>query len=717
MNKYDVLLIKPPLVRFGFNISGVFSLPHLGLGYLGAVLKAKGFSVGYIDAQIPEENPELNPGVLGDAGLYALTAKVTNIAPTQRVAQIIRNRNPDAKIILGGPCDVFSAESIFDQFPIFDVLGRGEGENMIAPVARALLAGGKFEDLRDLPGLAVKTKSGVVNTKAVEPADLSEEIYPLRSLWRQKPYKLDRIHPPYGVYPPAALVETARGCTYNCNFCLISRCHRFRPIEYVVSEIEDLIRVEGIREVHFVDPTFTLNSHRTEMLCDALKNLSRPVKWSCKTRTDHVTPDMLKLMAESGCYMIAYGLESGSDNVLGSMNKQADRDQSFEALEWTQNAGIRSLGYILVGSPGETDQSIAETNRRLRASKAWFVLFGINMPIPTEISKGSDSLKNEIALLRYYSFGDLGPFRDKNYYQLENRKLNEWMIKSMLGFYFHPLSMWRIVRGISSPGEVFHYMGGAVLMGREVVKYAFRKTLLGSSENVRFSDGVSQKPKRQFIRNTRVGIIPKIRLLEVWFFRSSFGLIFGYVQKYLARELYSTESAKIVDESWEGTSILDVGCGHGTFLLEVGKLAKDVIMTGIDQSPSLISFAKKSARIEGCDRIRFEVMDAHDLKVEDQQFDIATSTSSIYLWHDPVKALNEINRVLKPGGRAYICDQIRAGSPGNVYKSWIKQKIFGFGISAYTNEELISFFEQSDFESYRFWHSDTIIWFEAKKAT
>ncbi len=715
MKKYDILLIKAPLVRFGFNISGVYPLPHLGLGYLGSLLQEAGYKVGYIDAQIPQENPERNPDALAEADVYALTAKVTNIAPTHRTAEIIRNRNPGARIILGGPCDAFSAESIFDQFPAFDILGRGEGENIILPLMEALTAGKKTEELADLPGLALRTEKGVVNTPPAKPADLGKELYPLRSLWRGKPYRLTRMHPPYGVYSPTALMETARGCSYHCNFCLISRCYRHRPVPYVVREIEDLIARENIREIHFVDPTFTLNAQRTFELCEALKNLSRPVKWSCKTRTDCVTPEMLKAMADSGCYMIAYGLESGSDNVLGCMNKQVDRDKNFEALEWTQKAGIRSLGYILVGSCGETDESIAQTNRRLRSSKAWFVLFGINMPIPVELRKGNDGLKNEIALLRYYSFGDAGPFQEKNFYGLTNKKLNQWMMKSMVGFYFYPPALLRIIQGFSSIQEVFHYMGGALHMALEVMKYAFRKTILGSSENVRFSDGVSEKPKRPYIRNTRVGIIPKIRKAEVWFFKSPFGWLFGYLQKYLARELYSTEAAKIVDDSWKDAKILDVGCGHGTFLLEIGKLTPYMEMTGVDQSPSLISFAKKSAGREKQERIHFHVMDAHELTLEDQSYDIVTSTSSIYLWHDPVKALNEIHRVLKPGARTFICDQIRAGSPGHVYQSWVKQKIYGFGIPAYTNEELISFFEQSDFESYRYWHSNTVIWFEAKK--
>ena len=214
---------------------------------------------------------------------------------------------------------------------------------------------------------------------------------------------------------------------------------------------------------------------------------------------------------------------------------------------------------------------------------------------------------------------------------------------------------------------------------------------------------------------TRTGIIPKIRKMEAAFFCSPFAWIFGYIQKYLARDLYRTQLQGVVDDSWESEKILDVGCGHGTLLLELSHLTRNAELMGVDRSPHLIQFARRSARLEGRPAIRFAVMDAHDLKIPGDRFGRVLSTSSIYLWEDPVKGLNEIHRVLRPGGKALVCDHMRADSLGKMYQSVMKQRIFGLGLPAYSCEELIGFFEKSLFPSFRTWTTGMVMWFEAVK--
>jgi len=486
MDKFDVVLINTPLVRYGFNLSGVFSIPHLGLGYLGAVLDREGYRLAYLNAQQDRENPLVHPAVLPAAPVYLLTAKITNLAPTHQIAAAIRRLQPGARLALGGPCNIVKPEILFELFPHFDLLATGEGEKMVAPLVRSLLNGAGPAELAHVPGLAIRTDRGVVRTSPVEPADLNEPLFPLRRLWRGQRL---RLHPPYGVYPPATLMETARGCSYDCRFCCISKVPRERPVEIVVEEVRRLVLDQGIREIHFVDPTFTLNPERTARLCDAFRALPRPFKWSCKTRPDRVDAEMLRRMAEAGCYLIAYGIESAAADVLAQVRKNLAPDAAKQALEWTHRAGIRSIGYVLVGSPGETDATIARTNRLIRRSRVWFMLYGIYLPLPED---RTDPLR-EKELVRFYTTGRSPLFARLAPAGFSHRRLHYWLLRSVLAFYLYPPSMLRIWRGIGSFREVTHYLKGAVFLAVELGRFLLRRISKRAGRAAFFSDGMKHR--------------------------------------------------------------------------------------------------------------------------------------------------------------------------------------------------------------------------------
>lgn len=482
MEQFDVVLINTPLVRYGFNLSGVYSIPHLGLGYLGAVLDREGYRLAYLNAQQERENPVVHPAVLPEAPVYLLTAKITNLVPTHEIAATIRRLRPTARIALGGPCNIIKPEILFELFPHFDLLATGEGEKMVAPLVRAMLAGGPA-DLRGVPGLAIRTSEGVVRTPPVEPADLNEPLFPLRRLWRR--HRL-RLHPPYGVYPPATLMETARGCSYNCRFCCISKMPRERPDEIVVEEVQRLVLEEGIREIHFVDPTFTLNPERTARLCEAFRNLPRSFKWSCKTRPDCVDGTLLRRMAEAGCYLLAYGIESAATDVLERVQKSLDPETTKRALDRTHEAGIRSIGYVLVGAPGETGATISRTNRFIRHNKVWFMLYGIYLPLPED---PNDPVR-EKELARFYTTGRSPMFARLAPAGFTHRRLHFWLLRSILSFYLNPASVWRMVRGIRSWGEMAHYTKGAGLLAVELGRFVLRRIFKTAGRRTFFSDGM-----------------------------------------------------------------------------------------------------------------------------------------------------------------------------------------------------------------------------------
>jgi ubiquinone/menaquinone biosynthesis C-methylase UbiE len=123
--------------------------------------------------------------------------------------------------------------------------------------------------------------------------------------------------------------------------------------------------------------------------------------------------------------------------------------------------------------------------------------------------------------------------------------------------------------------------------------------------------------------------------------------------------------------------VLDVGTGPGYLPIEIVKLARGVEVTGIDVSKDMVRMAGKNAQKSGVDdRVRFEYMDANDMRYRDSCFDLVLSTGSFHHWKKPVRVLNEIHRVLKDGGQAWIYDIRKDAPPEGIEK--LKEMYGGF---------------------------------------
>lgn len=128
------------------------------------------------------------------------------------------------------------------------------------------------------------------------------------------------------------------------------------------------------------------------------------------------------------------------------------------------------------------------------------------------------------------------------------------------------------------------------------------------------------------------------------------------------RDGYREVAWRVAEKLKQGR-ILDVGTGPGYLPIEIARLVEGVEVVGIDVSEEMVRMARKSAWKEGLEgRVRFEVEDANRMSYGDSFFDLVISTGSFHHWKKPVKVLNEIHRVLKPGCEAWIID-LRKDAP------------------------------------------------------
>jgi len=195
---------------------------------------------------------------------------------------------------------------------------------------------------------------------------------------------LDRYRAPLvqGCY---SFVVTSRGCPAGCRFCIkhvsYGRSVRFRSPENVMEELWLLDRL-GVHSVNMYADLFTVSREQVMGLCQLILEEGLRVRWTCNSRVDFVDEEMLQLMGRAGCWMIAWGIESGSEEVLRRAHKGIAVEQVERALRWARAAGIKNWGYFIIGLPGETGETIKQTIAFSKRLPLDLALFHIAAPHP-----------------------------------------------------------------------------------------------------------------------------------------------------------------------------------------------------------------------------------------------------------------------------------------------------------------------------------------------
>ncbi|MFA5099935.1 MAG: radical SAM protein [Candidatus Omnitrophota bacterium] len=377
-----VCLIAPPTVRLRYNISGVYPLPPLGLAYIAAILEEEGFGVEIIDMPALKMNiAALDKYLRGKDAftVYGLSCNAFNLKDGLLLARLIKQVNPKATVVIGGRCSGLPADKIFRYGRDFDVIVNGEGEHSMLELCRNIrdgLAAGSFKGIR---GLSFRQNGNIVSTDPMPYADLDTLPFPARHLLPNTRY---RMHPPFGIFPPVTLMETSRGCVYNCSFCGLSSPVRERSVDHILSEVKHLISYYGVKEIHFVDPTFTFNQSRIKELCSQICARGLKFSWTCKTRVDCVSVSLLCHMHKAGCYMISYGVESGSQSILDSLKKSIRLENTANAFQWTRSAHMRTIAYAIIGYPNEQEADIQSTIKLIHKLNPDFVLYNEFFLVP-----------------------------------------------------------------------------------------------------------------------------------------------------------------------------------------------------------------------------------------------------------------------------------------------------------------------------------------------
>jgi len=311
-----------------------------------AYLKTHGYS-GQILGDFADS--PLEPQVLGKAlhshqpVAIGFTTYQENIEQIRLWARFAKKMSPATKIIFGGPQVTFMPAEALRHMPEVDFLCRGEGEEVMLGLARALSQG---TDLALVPGLCFLGEDGPVETS---PAHGAKELDTYAS-----PYLMDLIDM---TRKERAVMLTSRGCSYDCAFCYTPRAShkrvRFYSIERIIDEMKYL-KSKNIGAFWFADPNFSFSRKRLVTLLEAIIRDVPGITFWCQTRYDLVNPELLSLLSRAGADNVAYGLESANPGVLERINKPIDLARLSEVIRLTQESGINVELFSMFGLPGET---------------------------------------------------------------------------------------------------------------------------------------------------------------------------------------------------------------------------------------------------------------------------------------------------------------------------------------------------------------------------
>lgn len=328
-----VALIHPPHL----NSTDDRLDPPMGLLYIAATLERNN-----IDTEIVDLSGYTNIGVsIPYAQIYGITAYVPTVNTTKEIIRYCQQTNPLSKIVVGG-AHPSACPQDFTDVADYVVLGQGE-EAMLQIINK-----------HGVPRILIGT----------EPKDPFP--FPAYNLVDIKSYHrtiAGRASLPY---------ITSRGCPFKCAFCGLAGMHklglgvRMAEPEIVYKHIKRMKDEFGIDRVNFQDDIFTFNPRRLQRILNLITPLN--IRFRCHGRAGYDTEDTYARLADAGCEQVAWGIESGSQDILNRMRKQVTVKDNLNVIKWAKKHGITSRAFFIFGFPGETEKTIEETKQFIEES-------------------------------------------------------------------------------------------------------------------------------------------------------------------------------------------------------------------------------------------------------------------------------------------------------------------------------------------------------------
>ena len=430
----------------------------LGLAYLGAVAEKAGHQVTIIDCQAERVTYEAFSARIAQTSsdVIGVTATTLLYKSAMKLITIAKQTQPQATTMLGGSHGTFWDENALNEYPSLDIVVRREGEQTFIELLEKLQTKASLTSV-----LGITYRNGDKITRNADRPfieDLDSIPFPAHHLMPLESLKRDgKI-----LFP----LISSRGCVFWCDFCstvrMFGRGYRMRSPKNVVDEMQLIHDKYGVKQVTFYDDAFTVDRNRVLKICEELHSRKLDMMWDCGTRVDMVDRELMKTMLSAGCFAVWLGVESGSEAILGAMNKRIKLDQTRVAYKTAHEVGLMTIANVVLGFPGETEKTARETIRFVKELNPDDVGFYVATPYPGTPMYEEVKKNGWLRVTDFDRYDTAGPTFETPSLSMET--LAKLRYKAYQDFYLRPSYVLRMMRKGGTYGRSAVKTSGAYLL-------------------------------------------------------------------------------------------------------------------------------------------------------------------------------------------------------------------------------------------------------------
>lgn len=390
------LLVSPPYSSPGEDIESrdidyAGNNPPLGILAIATYLRKFGFEVQVVDLFKYTSWSKIRNTINSlDFEVFGISLWTGNHFKAKKILDIVNEKNQDIIKLAGGPHATVLDEQVARNYSV-DYVIRGEGEITTLELLQSLK---KNRNIEQVAGLTFIKNGETIRTPEREPisdldslpfidfSDVNIDAY-TETLWSDfiLPDTIRRQHNIKKV--KFAPIITSKGCPGKCTFCFKQyKGIRLRSAENVVSEIRKIYQNYHIKHIRFCDDTLNIDEKRLQKICKLILDENIKITWDTSIRAYPLSVETARIMKASGCIKLSVGVETGSAKMMKSIKKGVSQEKVIRAFEICHQVGIPLVANLIVGLPGETNETINETYQFLKVIKPDYTIASVLLLYP-----------------------------------------------------------------------------------------------------------------------------------------------------------------------------------------------------------------------------------------------------------------------------------------------------------------------------------------------